>query len=456
MFSSKDTDTSNAISPDSANVDNIIADNNVVNNPNTDSVPSANENAREGNNSKKIQLVGAVLAGLLIMLVGLGLAVKRYQKVQEEKRIEEAEVTAQQQKKMAETGNIDISKDQEAIKSNEFQNLPPPAALDDNAMAGNALPPLPPPQQQTYIEPVKPTPKYSEDDYIAKNDVTPYVPPAPAPSPAPFMPVEEVPSKDETVIANMLPVEVKGANSSVLVDVGKLAIKATAASNNADSKVGANLKPTVLANSKANRRGDTSLMLLKGTTIPCVLKTKIDSTYQGFTVCQISRDVYSANGKTLLLERGSQVFGEQNVQIKRGQARVAVLWNRVDTPKGVSVNINSPATGQLGEMGIDAEVNTHFWERFGAAIMLSIIQDAIKAGTERLKEKNKEKESSTTINNTSKTTQSMAEKALDTTINIPPTATVNQGSVINIMVVRDVDFSGVYKLLHVGNAEVLQ
>lgn len=125
---------------------------------------------------------------------------------------------------------------------------------------------------------------------------------------------------------------------------------------------------------------------------------------------------------------------------------MAILWTRAETPKGVTINLDSPATGQLGEMGVNAKVNNHFWKRFGGAIMLSLIQDAIDVGTSRLEESNSDGNNNTTINNTSNTASTMAEEALRGTVNIPPTATINQGTVLNIMVARDMDFADVYEV----------
>ena len=102
------------------------------------------------------------------------------------------------------------------------------------------------------------------------------------------------------------------------------------------------------------------------------------------------------------------------------------------------------AAGQLGEMGVNAKVKTHFWKRFGNSIMLSLIQDAISAGTKRFEDKNTNGDNNTTIENTSSSVQNMAEQALTNSINIPPTAIINQGTVINISVARDIDFSSVY------------
>lgn len=418
----------------------LINENQISNDGASDEVPSANATGREGGNKKKLQLAVILMIGLLLVLLGLGTAVARYQEGKEAKRIVEGEEAAANQKGMA-NGDVNIEDEQDKIAMSNYQDIPPPADARDNPYeVGEIEPAVPTPSYQStpYVEPVTPTPRYANDAPSVS------IPEASnggsffdnAPEPAPMMEYE--------------PPITKGADSNVLVDVNSLtpaSAQASRGQGGGKSKVGGNLTPTVLQGSSANRRNGKSLTMLRGTTIPCVLKTKIDSTYQGFTVCQTSKDVYSADGKALLLERGSQVFGEQNISLNQGQARVAVLWTRVETPQGVSVDIDSPATGSLGEMGVGANVKNHFWKRFGGAIMLSIIQDAISAGSTRL-EDNKENngDNNTSIQNTQRATESMAEKALENTINIPPTATVNQGTIINIMVVRDVDFSSVYKL----------
>lgn len=461
-------DSTNAISDGGDDSDNKgqldekitkqIADSDVADDGTADEMPTANQSGRDTNTKKKLQLAIASLVGLLIMFVGIGLTVSKYSDKQEEARVKEAEEAAQRQKQVA-NGSVDLSGDM-AVVANRLPPLPAGAEgefedIDLEAGAMDATPtvqPLPP--EPAYVAPT-PTPRYESDTMVSGRD---YTPPAPMPAPAPIEPMGLGVAPEPTIIEHVPP-PVKGSNSPVLVDVN--AVRAVSLGGNSgnnnqaasqgqgsqeqgeQARVGGNLNPTVLANSKAARRDDTSLMLLKGATIPCVLKTKIDSTYQGFTVCQISRDVYSTNGKTLLIERGSNFFGEQNIQLNQGQARVSILWTRVETPRGVSVNLDSPATGQLGEMGVSAKVKNHFWKRFGGAIMLSVIQDTISAASTRLEDKSK---NGTTIENTTSTTESMAEEALRNSINIPPTAMVNQGTVINIMVVRDVDFSSVYGL----------
>ena len=52
-----------------------------------------------------------------------------------------------------------------------------------------------------------------------------------------------------------------------------------------------------------------------------------------------------------------------------------VLWSRAKTPTGVVVTLASPATDSLGRAGFDGEIDTHFFERFGGALLLSIVAD---------------------------------------------------------------------------------
>lgn len=203
------------------------------------------------------------------------------------------------------------------------------------------------------------------------------------------------------------------------------------------------LNPTVYASAIARQRADLTYLLKKGTNISCTLDTKIVTTHPGITRCMVNKDVYSSNGKVLLIERGSEVTGEQTAALLQGQARVFVLWNTIDTPNGVTLDINSPTADSLGASGQEAQVDTHFWKRFGGAIMLSLIDDGLVILGDRANRNN----NTVSYDNTSDAVQSMAAEALKNTINIPPTGYVNQGSLVNVMVARDVDFRSVYELI---------
>lgn len=214
------------------------------------------------------------------------------------------------------------------------------------------------------------------------------------------------------------------------------------------SGFGGRLQPTLTPGVSAQRRGDTSFVLAKGTHIQCALETRIITTQPGFTRCQTVQDIYSADGKVLLLERGSKITGEQTAALVQGQARVFALWNEVETPQGVKVALASPGSGALGEGGHAARVNYHFWQRFGGAIMISLISDLSNNLNNRQKSTS-DNNNTVTYENSTTAAQEMATEALKNSINIPPTGTVNQGSLINIMVARDVDFNSVYEVVWV-------
>lgn len=201
----------------------------------------------------------------------------------------------------------------------------------------------------------------------------------------------------------------------------------------------------------ASKRGDKTLLLTRGTTIPCVLVTKIVTDHAGLTKCQATKNVWSADGKTILIERGSIFLGEQTAAMLQGQARVAVRWTQMETPKGVLVDIDSPSVGKLGAAGNGAWVNYHFWKRFGGSIMISLIGDFSKGMSKRISRKSGSTDF--TLEESADNMDEIAAEAIRNSINIPPTGTINQGSLLNIMVARDIDFRSVYERVDISEFE---
>jgi len=204
------------------------------------------------------------------------------------------------------------------------------------------------------------------------------------------------------------------------------------------------LQPMRLNPSFAGTLPDRDMLLTQGTMIDCALETKIVSTVPGMVSCHLTRDVYSTNRRVVLLDRGSKVVGFYQGGLTQGKARIFVNWSRVETPQGVIINLDSPGTGPLGEGGLGGYMETHFWERFGGAIMLSLIDDFAAAITPRRGISGDNNQVS--FSNTSDAAQEMAAKALENSINIPPTLYKNQGERVAIFVARDLDFRGVYGL----------
>jgi type IV secretory pathway VirB10-like protein len=122
-----------------------------------------------------------------------------------------------------------------------------------------------------------------------------------------------------------------------------------------------------------------------------------------------------------------------------------VLWTEARTPTGVIVPLASPGTDELGRSGLPGDVNRHFWERFGAAILVSVIDGAIQAAVQS------QREGDDTIIYDPGATRDIMTEVLRSTINIPPTVVKPQGDRIQVLVARDLDFRRVYALRRVGS-----
>jgi type IV secretion system protein VirB10 len=195
----------------------------------------------------------------------------------------------------------------------------------------------------------------------------------------------------------------------------------------------------------AGTLGNRSLTLPKGSAFTCALKTKVISATSGMVGCQVLRNVFSDDGRVLLIERGSHLDGEYRIAaVRPGTVRIPVLWTRLRTPQGVTVEIESPGTGPLGESGIDGYVDNRWGERIGAAMLLSLIDDSVKLVIQN--QASDRQADTLVLPSTTSNTSKLAEKVLDSTISIPPLIYQNQGGIVGIYVARDVDFSSVYEL----------
>lgn len=169
----------------------------------------------------------------------------------------------------------------------------------------------------------------------------------------------------------------------------------------------------------------------QGTLIAAVLETAIDTDVPGYVRAVVSSDVRSFDGSRVLVPRSSRLIGQYKSGLQAGQKRAYVIWTRLIRPDGVSVNIASPAVGFAGETGLAGKVNSHFFERFGSAMLLSVIGGLSAIGSSG---------ASLVIAGQG---QSAAAAAIGQTGQIGPTIRVRQGEPVRVFTARDLDFSKV-------------
>lgn len=175
---------------------------------------------------------------------------------------------------------------------------------------------------------------------------------------------------------------------------------------------------------------DPRTTVTQGTLIPAVLETAIDTDVPGYVRAVVSADVRSFDGSRVLVPRSSRLIGQYKSGLQAGQKRVYVIWTRLIRTDGVTVNIASPAVAFSGETGLPGKVNSHFFERFGSALLLSVVGGLSALG-----------------GNTGVIVagggQSAAAAAIGQTGSIGPTIRVRQGEPIRVFTARDLDFSKV-------------
>jgi len=204
---------------------------------------------------------------------------------------------------------------------------------------------------------------------------------------------------------------------------------------------------------KARQIERIDAMIPEGTLIPGILETAINSDLPGQIRAITSQDVYSFDGRRILIPTGTRLIGEYQSEVTRGQKRIFVIWTRLLRDDGVTVRLNSIGTDSLGRSGLTGLVDNKWRERFGSAILLSIVG----AGSSYLTgygsgsysgsgngETDSDRAAELARETIAQTFSDMANQALAENLKIPPTISVHQGERIFVYVRQDLDFSAMY------------
>jgi type IV secretion system protein VirB10 len=199
-------------------------------------------------------------------------------------------------------------------------------------------------------------------------------------------------------------------------------------------------KPAVIPGGKAGAIRNVSLTLMPAI-VQCTLINAIDSTVPGPVWCVTENDLMSPDN-VILMERGTQIFGDYKQGPQQGAERIMVMSGWARTPNNIVVPLEGPMADGLGRAGIAGQVDNHYPERFGGAVLLALAGSAFQA----LANLGQSGNGNQSFNFSTGPVQNMASDALRATINIPPTLTANQGATVALYIRYPIDFSDVYKL----------
>ena len=204
----------------------------------------------------------------------------------------------------------------------------------------------------------------------------------------------------------------------------------------ADERFAGRVENEESGSAKAQQMVNLDRTVPQGTIIAAVMETALNSDLPGYARAIIARDVRSFDGSTVLVPAGSRVIGQYKSGVALGASRVFVVWTRLIRPDGVTVSLGSPATDDLGRAGIGGKVNRHFLQRFGGAILTSVLTGGINAAAASFSR------GSTVVVSSASEASNLASQA-GRSADIPPTITTRQGARVRIFVARDLDFSRV-------------
>ncbi len=187
----------------------------------------------------------------------------------------------------------------------------------------------------------------------------------------------------------------------------------------------------------AKRLTNPGTTVPKGTVIPAVLESALDSTRPGAVRAIVSRDVKGFDGTRVLIPRGSRLYGEYASDMNYGQNRALIRWTRLTRPDAVIINLDSPAGDPLGRAGVKGDVDTHFWTRFGNALLQTSLDVGANVASRSITG------DSSVVVAIPQGSQRVGQTLTEGQSQIRPTLRVDHGTSVSVFVAKDLDFSSV-------------
>jgi type IV secretion system protein VirB10 len=180
--------------------------------------------------------------------------------------------------------------------------------------------------------------------------------------------------------------------------------------------------------------------ILQGTAIPGIMIGGLTSDMPGMIVGEVSANIYdSAAGNDLLIPQGSRVVGTYDNSVSGGQERIGAIWNRIIFPDTSSIQLGSmEGADQGGYAGFHDQVNTHFWDKFLSATVISIAGATAQLSQPQQSALSGYSPTSVGAGAMTQGYSNLGQKYAEAGLSIPNTLEVRPGYVFMLMVAKDV------------------
>lgn len=222
----------------------------------------------------------------------------------------------------------------------------------------------------------------------------------------------------------------------------------------------ASLEPTKMTGTRVSELPNPRWLIEEGRILRCSQQTKINTSLPGGVTAIIPDEIRGETGDVVLLPKGAKVFGTIGHALINGLDRQAVLWQDITTPvlydkvgmpHQFRVAANSPAASELGETGLDGDVNRHLFNPFpgklGAILGMSLMRGAIDYAVQSAnRQGNNNNTTNLNFNSFQQGGQGATDELLRSYIQIPDIMTRDPALPCSIFIMRDLDMRGAYRL----------
>lgn len=182
------------------------------------------------------------------------------------------------------------------------------------------------------------------------------------------------------------------------------------------------------------------LELQKGSIIPGVMISGINSDLPGQCIGQVRQNVYdSATHRRVVIPAGARLVCSYDSDVSAGQARVLVAWTDIKFPDGSSLSLGAmPGADKSGVAGLHDKVDNHYLRTFGQAALLSLFTAASQLSQTRGSVSGNYSASQILAAQVGMQGFNLGSQLIRRNLNIQPTLEIRPGMEFSIAVTQDI------------------
>lgn len=172
-----------------------------------------------------------------------------------------------------------------------------------------------------------------------------------------------------------------------------------------------------------------------GTVIPGILETAVNTDLPGNVLARVTQNVFdSQTGRALLIPQGTLLLARYNSSVSYAQHRVQIVWDTMIRPDGFQIDLGGAnGVDRSGMSGQEAKYDENWFEYVKAAGIITLFSVANAGMTESAARHATDASAANIAEANSQLVNQLGGNLAARAMNIQPTLTVENGTLINIM-----------------------